>query len=506
MKGILFRCISRRSIGLVTDGRRIAICVMQHSPLGRRTITHEVHECGEAPLVDVVRRLLQPWIPLKRGKRTVAGPWVLLGIPDTQAFQAVVPITQANRHATAPAYFLEAVQATNLRAEDRIIDLVRLDVDKHPLACVAAAPSGAIHNLVDVVTGLGARVGLIQPAPAALFRAGRVHAKAPRGSKLCVRFFLGSHQAIGVLGVGEQPLCWHGFQLSQGQESAALLAAYSTLWMQRRNSRIAAPIDTVIVHGRPELAVGQDSEAFRQRTGARLIRCAEPGYGILSAALGLALSDPLSDEPRHDLARDIKPPPLIRDVFPWAELAIHGALLGCVSLFLAASSSEVNVRKTAVDAELAAFPWANGMDQAKLDGEKKLLEERIKAIAAFRGTRVNWSVPLRTIAASVPGSTVVTALSGDAEVEAGSRTGSVKSKKQLVVGFETPMAEDGSLPHEIDGFLASLRGEASIKRHFPLIEVSGLRANPVRRGGTPSASYSVVCLPKAEKTKALAAR
>ncbi len=57
------------------------------------------------------------------------------------------------------------------------------------------------------------------------------------------------------------------------------------------------------------------------------------------------------------------------------------------------------------------------------------------------------------------------------------------------------MAEDGSLPREIDGFLASLRGDPSLKRHFPLIEVTGLRANPVRTGVPPSASYSVVCLP-----------
>jgi hypothetical protein len=418
----------------------------------------------------------------------------------------VVPITQANRNATAQAYFLQAVQATNVRAEDRVIDLVRLEVDRQSLACVAASPAGAIQGLVEMISGLGARVGLIQPTPAALFRAGASHAKAPRGSKLCARFFLGTHQAIGVLGAGDQPLFWHAFQLTQGQEMSVLMAAYSTLWMLRRNGRIDVPIDTVVVHGRPELALGPGSDEFRQRTGARLIRCAEPGYGMISAALGLALTDPLSDEPRHDLARGLKPEPLIGDVFPWGELALHGALLGSVSLFLAASASEAGVGLKAVDAELAAFPWAKGLDQAKLDAEKKLLEERTKAIVAFRGSRVGWSVPLRTIAAAVPEGTVVTTLSGDAEVEAGSRGGFTKSKKQLSIGFETPMAGDGSLPHEIDGFLASLRGEGSIKRHFPLIEVLNLKANPVKAGGTPSASYSIVCLPKADKSKALAAR
>ena len=117
-----------------------------------------------------------------------------------------------------------------------------------------------------------------------------------------------------------------------------------------------------------------------------------------------------------------------------------------------------------------------------------------------------WSVPLRTIAAAAPADTVITALSGDAEVETGAGKGPSKAKKQLVISFETPMAGDGSVPREIDGFLASLRGDSSLKRHFPIIEYTALRANPVRQGIAPSASYSIVCLPGAEKTTPPAAR
>src|SRR5262249_18233742 len=187
--------------------------------------------------------------------------------------------------------------------------------------------------VADMVGGLEPSWGLIHHPSAALSSTGVSHAKAPRGSKLCVRFFLGTHQAIGILGAGQQPLFWHAFQLVEGRESAVLLAAYSTLWMLRRHARITVPVDTVIIHGRPELALGQDAEEFRQRTGARLVRCAEPGYGIISAALGLAQANPFSLEPRHDLARSFKPAPMIRDIFPWPEFALHGALLGGVSLF-----------------------------------------------------------------------------------------------------------------------------------------------------------------------------
>ena len=92
------------------------------------------------------------------------------------------------------------------------------------------------------------------------------------------------------------------------------------LW---RNCRIPLPIDTVIVHGRPEVVLTQQPEAFRQRTGARLIRCAEPGYEPAAAALGVALANPLADEPGLDLSRTLKPTATIREIFPWGELAVQ---------------------------------------------------------------------------------------------------------------------------------------------------------------------------------------
>ena len=350
------------------------------------------------------------------------------------------------------------------------------------MACVAASPAGAISALIHMISDLGLRVGLIEPAAASLFRAGAFRARAPRGSML----WRGSSSARR-----RRSACWARarsrcsgtrFRVEEGQETNSILAAYSTLWMLGRNARISLPIDTVVVHGRPGLTLAQDPEEFRRRTGARLIRCDEPGYGPEAAALGLALADPLSDEPRIDLGRELKPSPTIRDVFPWKELMLNGALVGSISLFLLGTAADAGGGLRAVETELAAFPWAKGMDQAKLEAEKKAIEEQTRAIMAFRNSRVAWSVPLRTIAAAAPENTVITVLSGDAEVETGAGKGPSKAKKQLVISFETPMAGDGSLPREIDGFLASLRGDSSLKRHFPIIEVTALRANPVQTG------------------------
>ena len=214
-----------------------------------------------------------------------------------------MPITGANRSSPPQAYFLEAVRATNLRAEERVIDLVKLEMGKQPLACLAASPRPVITDLIAMLEGIGTRVALIESAPAALFRAGAFLKKASRGSKLCIRFFLGQTQAIGVLALGMQPVLWHTFDLPSGDLLAAIMATYSTLWMQARHCRIRVPIDTVIVHGRPELELAIKPEMFRERTGACLLRCGEPGYEPVGAALGTALADLLTGTNGLNLAR-----------------------------------------------------------------------------------------------------------------------------------------------------------------------------------------------------------
>ena len=72
-----------------------------------------------------------------------------------------------------------------------------------------------------MISRLGARVGLIEPGPRRSSAHGAYYRKAPRGSKLCVRFFLGEHQAIGIIGRGPRPLFWHTFDLPVGGRDRA---------------------------------------------------------------------------------------------------------------------------------------------------------------------------------------------------------------------------------------------------------------------------------------------
>jgi hypothetical protein len=363
-------------------------------------------------------------------------------------------------------------------------------LNKHPLACLAASPRFFITGLIETLNGLGTRVAMIEPAPAGLFRAGVFRKKAPRGSKLCIRFFLGRTQAIGVLAADIQPLFWHTFDLPGDDTTAAILATYSMLWMQGRHHRINLPIDTVIVHGRPDLKLALKPEEFRERTGAQLLRCDKPDYESASAALGTALANPLTEATGLDLARGLKPVVPIREIIPWSELVLQGALVAGVSLFLHAGNVELNTQLKSTQVDIATLPWIKDQDQAKLQAEKRLLEDRFKALESFQGSRVDWSAQLRTIASDMPESTLVTSFQGTGGIKDKEQS---SSKSQMVISFTTPLGIDGAIPLEINEFIAALRVEPVLKQEFPVIDVSGVQARQSQGKQLPSASYSVVC-------------
>ncbi len=499
----------RPAIGLAIEDQQISLSVVATTPGGRKEVARDVQSCADEPQETVLERMLTPWLgkrpdPLQKtsGKsKHTRRPWVQVALAESRVFQAVVPITGANRSSPPQAYFMEAVRATNLRAEERVIDLVKLELEKQPLACLAASPRPVITDLIAMLEGIGTRVASIESAPAGLFRAGAFLQKAPRGSKLCIRFFLGRAQAIGVLALGMQPLLWHTFDLPSEDLLAAIMATYSTLWMQGRHCRITVPIDTVVVHGRPELELAIKPEMFRERTGARLLRCGEPGYEPVGAALGTALANHYTDTSGLNLARAFKPQVPFREIFPWGELVLQGALVAGVSLFLHAGSVELETQLKTTQVAVKGLSWLKNQDHAKLEAEKKVLDERLSALEAFHRGRVDWSAQLRTVAGVTPGTTLVTSFQGINEAQLQGK-GKSTSRNQMVVNFTTPMGSDGTIPSEINEFIAALRVEKPLRRNFRIVNFSGVQTKQAQAKQSGSATYSVVCLPGAEPKEA----
>ena len=143
------------AIGLMIEEQQIAMSVTVASLRGRREVARETRRFENQPADEVLKTMLTPWVDPKGVSRSSARPWVRIGLPEARVFQAAVPITPANRQHTPQNFFLEAVQVTNVRAEDRIVELLKVELENQQLACVAASPRGVIESSIEMMNRLG---------------------------------------------------------------------------------------------------------------------------------------------------------------------------------------------------------------------------------------------------------------------------------------------------------------------------------------------------------------
>lgn len=485
----------RPAIGVVVDDRRIAMSVVASTPRRRREIAQDVRECQGEALDVVLKRMLAPWVDGADGKPRRRKIWVQVGIPENQVFQASVPMSVANRNLSAQSLFLEAVQATNLRAEDHVFDLKKIDVARRSLSIISACRREVVTGMIDAFGQAGAQIAAAEPAPTALLRLALQQRRTSRSVTLCMRFFLGPRRALALMSFGPYPLFWQVFDLPAGGEEEAVRSAYSTLWLLWRRHGVKVAIGAVHLHGRPDLALSAQREAFQKQAGAEVIRSPGPDYDLVSIARGIAMADPLLEDVELDLARRFRPAVPIREIFPWTEACLQGVLIAGVSLFLYAAAADVQTSLRHAKTQSAAFLWMGDDQQAKLDAEMKGLEEQITFASGFSKSRIAWTSQLRTIAADTPEGTTISMLAGDADVEIHGAATKSKEKKQLVVQFNTPLPDDGSIPPHIDKFLSTLREEPLVLQHFPNINVSGLQTGTA--GKVKKITYRVDFLPKA---------
>ncbi len=143
----------RPAIGLMIDQKQIAMCVTAATAKGRRKIAQEIHDCDERSQEEIVGRMLERFVAAPGVKRRKPRPWVRLGLPEARVFQAALPITSANHQNTAQNFFLEAVQATNVRAEDRIVELIKVELAAAvSLRVWPLLPAAAVESSIGMIS------------------------------------------------------------------------------------------------------------------------------------------------------------------------------------------------------------------------------------------------------------------------------------------------------------------------------------------------------------------
>ena len=454
MKWLLARIGLPKAIGLYVDEDAVTLSQVVSTPFGPVEIARHTASAAPDELPFVLKRLVGPLL----GRKSLRRVPVAVGLPAGRVYFSTRPIQTASGDPSPHVLLREALRSPNVSVNEMVVDVIKSQPDKRQVASIVSCDRDYLKNLLDSLKGCEVGRPRVEPMPCALLRAATKRHRAGRSAKVVIRFFLSDAQALAVLVVNDLPVVWRTFSLPRGDEASAILSACRGLATVSKDCGIESPLDTVMIHGRPDLARLVEVDWVQEQTGVALRWFPRPRLDSAEAAFGLALGCFSQHERAFDLARSLKPRVSLGELFPWREAVLQAALLVCMALFLAHRLASMNDRCVTVRTQNAQSPWMVSLEDTQLQRERQELTQQVVAVRKFLDSRITWTSYGRDLAASLPANVFLTSLQGDCELESsGKKGGKVKPKKSLVLRGAVAVPEDGLVPHEIDRFLDTLR-------------------------------------------------
>ena len=492
MKSLLAKLPMLKAIGLYLGDQEIVISRVASTPLGLVETARCRETCSPQDRQSVLSRLLTPLLGRDKHRRVL----IAVGLPAAQFFFATRPLRTVGADATPEVLLQKALQSPTICVDEFHVDVIKSQWNKVPIASVAACRRKLLSEVLAMLEHCGVRPFRVEPDCSALLRTGAERHRPPRRAKTVLHVFLNGTQGLAVLAAAALPVAWRKFALPAGREAPEISSVERTLRALGKHYGIEAPLDAVVIYGRGDLHAQLEEEAAAEGAG-NLVRCHEgPALDGAEIAFGLALGCLNQNQPAFDLSRTLKPRASIGEIFPWGEMALEVALMICLGLLLAGRTAVLARTAEAVLAEKAGHPCLATTAPEKLEKEKSELKEKVGAVEKFLATRILWTAYTHDLPARLPTNAQLVSLQGICELEYfGKKEGAIKPKKSFIMRAMAPLGPNGSMPHEIDGFLNALRNHPLLKIDFPQVVLADIKRYQVLSGSPPMASFSVVCLP-----------
>ncbi len=496
MKALLAKFSRQRAIGLLIDDQEITLSEVAATPLGPVELTRRREAYEPEQLGEVLKRLLASWLDRRQRCRLP----VVVGLPTLRVFFSTRPIRNANSDATPQTLLHEVLQSPTISIDEMAVESIRSQPGKRPLASIVSCRKKYLSGLLVALKESGVEFPRVEPTPCALLRSAILQYRLPRRAKVVLRIFVGREHGFAVVAAGDLPVVWRFLDLPPGEEPTAIRAVVRALQAVLKHCGIDSALDAVLIHGRGPWRDLLETKEFQADLGMPVICHDDPTLDQTSIAYGLALGGISQSGENFDLARTLKPPPAFRDIFPWGELTVHIAILLCMGFFLFARSQNLHAEHQAVASENARRDWSKSVPTAQLDKEMKDLTQKVEAIQRFLDTRIVWSAYTHDVSLRLPATVSLSSLQGQCELESGEKkSNTVKPKKSFILRAAVPMAQNGLMPQEIDGFMGTLREHPLLKRDFHVVELADIKSTEASAGMKSMASFTVLCLPKVEK-------
>lgn len=497
MKQLLAKIGLPCAIGLLIDEDAVTLSRVAATPLGPVELSRQSAAIAEEDdLAPAIQRLVGSAI----GKAAKRRPLLAIGITPRRVYFSTRPIHASVGDSSPNVLLREALRSQNVPVNDMVVDVIKGEPDSRAVASIAACDKRYLQEILDAVGGLQVRPSRVEPAPCALLRIASARHPLRRGQKIVLRLFLSANQVLAVLAAQQMPLLWRFTQLPAGEEAAAIVASYRSLFVTSKDCGVESPIDAVMIHGRMELKRLVDFQWIEDQLDASVHWFDDPALDVSQITLGLAQGAIEGATTGFDLARSSKPRPSLRQLFPWREAILHATLIGCMALLLGYQYWTLREAKSGLEIRMAASGPEAGTTKQQLQNEKKRLEEKILAAREFLGSRVIWTSCLRDLIPRIPSKVHLTSIRGTCELmTAAQKRAGAKNMKSLVLRGAADVSSDGLVPQEIDRFMGDLRSIPSLEAEFPVITLDELTQNQGIAGKPPAAEFSIVCLPGDKK-------
>ena len=491
MKTPLAKLALRKAIGLYLGDHEIAVSKVAFTPLGPVEIASNREEGTPENAEEATKRLLAPLLG-RKGRGLVA-----VGLPVSRVFFGSRQL-RGGGEVTPESLLQKVFSSPNIRIDDLTVDLLKRQVNKLPVASVAACRKKYMAGVMAIFKQSRARLFCAEPEACALVRLAVQQGRFPRRAKTALCFFLNATHGLAVITVGGAPLAWRQFSLPAGSEGLAILSAARTLQTQQKHYELESVPGYALMCGRQDLQERLQREQLPSQLETRVLWHEGPELSGPAVALGLALGCQGAGAAGFDLSRKLKPPASLGEIFPWADLALTAALVGTMGGVLALQSASLGDALLQCAAKSSQHTCLAGAGVGHVEQDEKALEQKVTAVGKFLGSRILWTSYTNDIARRLPPNASLRFLQADNGLDLGSRRGGGRPKKLLLLKATAPYAGDNLIPHEIDDFLDALRRSKLLKRDLPSVELADIKRNEGLAGRSrPEATFTVVCSPGA---------
>ena len=482
------------SVGIYLGDASVAWCMLEKTPLGTRQLA-----AGEEPCVKQDWAVALDRVLMRAKMELGVTASVIIGLPASHSFFATLPAGTKNE--SAEMLLANAHCCTSIPPQDLSADMLPVKVNGKPFAAIGASRRKELQVLTDVPRKQGFRFIRVEPGPWALLRT----ATANKPGKVALRLLVDGPHMIAVLLCGQQPLLWRSMELSSedggGDGGADLIVSLVRSFESYANQHLGvSSVDAIVLEGPDTKALaarlsGDLGDRFSAVDGVA-------GPSAPATAKGLAVGGLQRDKPAPDLARPLAPPPALWDLVPRGEVAVLGAVVTCMGLWMWGVGTVVQNKARRAEEENARNAILK-VEDAKLKDEKKNLGAQVQAVNNFLSNRVCWTEYLNEMSGRVPKGVTFVKLAGEYELQSNSEKNEKKPKKSLQMNFAAVVPPNLSAPPEVDQLMANIKSAPPVLRDFPVVTLSTLRVSknndPKKVSLGDPATFLVTCEPKGKE-------